>query len=119
MRDLCLKGWPVLEAYILAENQAQLNKWGIQDQAPFAWLAYATEELGELSKAISEWQYRGAAPGKVAVEAIQLATLAIKIAEMFTAQAELQAAGCRDLAGVKVNCNTCAAFAGGGCEGKR
>lgn len=67
------------------ENKRQLDKWGIQDHPPFTWLAFATEELGELSTAISEFLYRGGDREQVVTEAIQCATLCIKIAEMFNA----------------------------------
>lgn len=119
MIDCCLKTWPVLESFILRENQAQLDKWNIQDRTPFEWLGFATEELGEISKAISEWQFRGAPALNVVKEAVHAATLCIKIAEMFTAQSELQAGGCKDWKGEPVNCKICAAFAGGGCEGRK
>ena len=65
MKDLCFKHREALRALVEEENLAQLEKWDVQDHEPFAWLAFATEELGELS------------------EAIQTATLCLKIAEMF------------------------------------
>jgi NTP pyrophosphatase (non-canonical NTP hydrolase) len=39
--------------------------------------------LGELAKAIGEFEYRNGTKEEVAKEAIQVATLALKIAEMF------------------------------------
>ena len=65
------------------ENEAQLAKWGIQTRSIFEWLAYLTEEVGELSEAASEHEYRNGRPETVRHEAIQVATLALKIAEMF------------------------------------
>lgn len=118
MRDLCLNNSQTLINLVQVENEAQLEKWGIQDHEPFEWLGFATEELGEISKAISEWQFRGAPSSEVVKEAIQAATLCIKIAEMFIAQTEQEDNECKDLNGVPIDCNDCAAFAGGGCEGK-
>ena len=65
------------------ESGRQLDKWGVQDRHAFEWLAYTTEELGELAQAISEWVYRGGSPKNVIKEAIQTATLSLKIAEIF------------------------------------
>jgi len=64
------------------ENVRQLKKWGVQDRTPFEWMAYLTEEVGELSKAICEMIYRKGSHRDIVDEAIQVATLAIKIAEM-------------------------------------
>jgi hypothetical protein len=82
MKDLCLQTND-FHKEIEMENQHQLAKWGIQDHDPFAWLAFATEELGEMSKAISEYLYRDGCREEVVTEAIQTATLCLKIAEMF------------------------------------
>jgi NTP pyrophosphatase (non-canonical NTP hydrolase) len=82
MKDLCLKS-PLLDGLIARENLRQLKKWGVQDRHPFEWLAYATEELGELARAISEHVYRNGPGCNIVKEAIQTATLSLKIAEMF------------------------------------
>jgi NTP pyrophosphatase (non-canonical NTP hydrolase) len=82
MKDLQLSN-PYIFAMVQAENKRQVAKWGIQNRTPFEWLAYTTEELGELSEAISEWSYRGKLGENVVKEAIQTATLCLKIAEMF------------------------------------
>lgn len=68
---------------IVNESMSQILKWGIQTHSSFEWLVYTTEELGSLSKAISEFEYRNGNKEKVVSEAIQVATLALKIAEMF------------------------------------
>lgn len=84
MRDLSLTTFTEkIAPKIFRENMRQLEKWGIQDHDPFRWLAFATEELGELSKAISEWEYREGIPDDVVKEAVETATLVLKIAEMF------------------------------------
>ena len=84
MKDLCLKGWIPLEKMVLDENQRQIEQWGIQDLLMSEWLMLATEELGELAKAIGEWNYRLGPAENVIKEAIQAATLCLKIAEMFS-----------------------------------
>jgi hypothetical protein len=87
MKDLCLtdESFVKLKSLILHENLRQLEKWGVQDHEPFEWLGFATEELGEIANAIGEFQFRWK-PGScenVVKEAIQTATLCLKIAEMF------------------------------------
>jgi NTP pyrophosphatase (non-canonical NTP hydrolase) len=47
-------------------------------------MIYLTEEVGELAEAISEFEYRGGEKENIKKEAIQVATLAAKIAEMFS-----------------------------------
>lgn len=74
------------QAWIVSEAKAQVEKWGIQTHSAFEWVTYTTEELGELAKAISECLYRGGSPFDVIKEAVQTATLALKIAEMFWIQ---------------------------------
>ena len=68
---------------IISEHFRQIKKWGVQTHTAFEWLTYTTEELGSLAKAIGEHEYRGGSKEKVISEAIQVATLALKIAEMF------------------------------------
>jgi len=82
MKDLCLATGRVMPL-VYRENLAQLEKWGVQDHEPVWWLAFATEELGELSEAISEFSFRGGLAEDVVKEAVQLATLSLKLAEMF------------------------------------
>ena len=82
MKDLELK-YPKLFEMVKEENVRQIIKWGIQDHDPFEWLAYTIEELGELSNSISEWRYRTGPRSDIVKEAIQTATLSLKIAEMF------------------------------------
>ena len=82
MKDLLLSDFRVFDL-IKQENISQVMKWGKQDHSPFEWLAYTTEELGELSKAISEHFYRDGTREDVVKEAIQVVTLSLKIAEMY------------------------------------
>ena len=83
MKDLCLENMRIIITMIHSENVRQLEKWGVQDHLPSEWIMFTVEELGELADAISEWNYRGGLVEDVVKEAIQVATLAIKIAEMF------------------------------------
>ena len=85
VKDLELQDQRVFEM-VRAENKRQVKKWGVQDRHPFEWLAYATEEHGELAQAISEYEYRSGKSSDVVKEAIQAATLHLKIAEMFLAR---------------------------------
>ena len=83
MKDLCLATRLSLLHLVEMENLRQLEKWGVQDHEPSEWLMYATEELGECANAIGEFQHRGGLVENVVREAIQTATLMLKIAEMF------------------------------------
>ena len=71
---------------IIIEGKNQVKKWGVQTHSLFEWQNYTTEELGELAKAIAEHQYRGGSWKEVYNEAIQVATLSLKIAEMILTQ---------------------------------
>jgi len=82
MKDLKLENDRVFHM-VQTENERQLAKWGVQDRHPFEWLAYTTEEVGELAQAISGFVYNNEPPQNVVNEAIQTATLCLKIAEMF------------------------------------
>ncbi len=66
------------------EHDRQCAKWGKQTRSAFEWLAYLMEEVGELAEAISEEHYRDGVPEDVVKEAVQAATLAAKIAAMFS-----------------------------------
>ncbi|MFA5377581.1 MAG: hypothetical protein WC455_17655 [Dehalococcoidia bacterium] len=82
MKDNELKHIESLMLDVFFEGEKQVAKWGIQDRSTFEWLAFLTEEVGELAEAISEYEYRGARTGDIYKEAIQVATLALKMAEM-------------------------------------
>ena len=64
------------------EGIRQVQKWGVQTHGIFEWLAYTTEELGELSQAISKYVYNDGTKEDILKEAIHTATLSLKIAEM-------------------------------------
>ena len=81
--DQLLKNNAWILKKIADENIAQVQKWGIQTHSVFEWMTYTTEEIGSLAKAISEYEYRNSSKEKVISEAVQVATLALKIAEMF------------------------------------
>lgn len=74
---------PRLFKAVMEENRRQMEKWGIQDHSPFEWMLYLSKEHGELAKAIAENYYRAGSLEAVVKEAIQVATLALKIAEMY------------------------------------
>jgi hypothetical protein len=83
MRDQTLVSIAILIDMVLKENSRQINKWDIQDHDAFTWLGFVIEEIGETSKAISELYFRDGSKEEVVKEAIQAATLLLKIAEMF------------------------------------
>jgi len=83
MKDGELKSLNKLIDRVKFENYKQLEKWGVQDRSPFEWMIYLTEEVGELAQAISENYYRKGSDDDVKKEAIQVATLALKICEMY------------------------------------
>ena len=69
------------------EDERQLCKYGHQSHPPALWMLYLTEEAGELSEAISTYLYGRCADPLTALdhirrEAIQVATLALKMAQM-------------------------------------
>lgn len=84
MRDQCLKSLnDKLVPMVLKENGRQLDKWGIQELHPCTWLTVVAEELGEMSEAILKYEFEGGDSADVVKEAIQTATVSLKIAEMF------------------------------------
>lgn len=83
LMDKCFNNIEEITALCHHENVRQLEKWGVQVHTPFEWLTYATEEFGELAKAISEHYYRDGKVEEVIKEAVQTATLVLKIAEMY------------------------------------
>jgi NTP pyrophosphatase (non-canonical NTP hydrolase) len=90
MKDTELYRIHALQRDVLLENDRQVAKWGIQDHSSFEWLTFLMEEAGELAEAISEYEYRGGHSTAAYKEAIQVATLALKVAEMFRNRAEIK-----------------------------
>jgi NTP pyrophosphatase (non-canonical NTP hydrolase) len=87
-RDHRLLGIKALLIAVVVESEKQLGKWGIQSRTAFEWMSYLTEEIGELAQAINDHEYCGdpkpdTLKRNIYQEAIQVATLALKIAEMF------------------------------------
>lgn len=81
-KDTRLRYFKLISSLIKSENELQLEKWGIQERTLPEWFMYTTEELGELSEAISEYVYRKGGARAIVNEAIQTATLCLKIADM-------------------------------------
>lgn len=80
--DQLLKSKDKLFKDIFAEHLKQVERWGVQTHSLFEWQNYTTEELGELAKAIADHTYRERSLEYIYKEAIQVATLSLKIAEM-------------------------------------
>jgi NTP pyrophosphatase (non-canonical NTP hydrolase) len=72
-------GMPEICAMVKEEHSRQFKKWGVQKRTLFEWLAYLTEEVGELAEAISENEYRDGSTEEIKKEAVQVAALAFKI----------------------------------------
>jgi NTP pyrophosphatase (non-canonical NTP hydrolase) len=68
---------------IRQECERQIEKWGIQDHEPETWLMYLVEEVGEIAEAIQSERVGAKRKSEVVKEAVQAATLAVKIAEMY------------------------------------
>jgi len=82
MKDLRFDQLGTLSVMLLAENRRQIEKWGIQDKDPMEWMCFITEEVGELAAAIADYKYGRGPRQDIIKEAIQAATLCLKIAEM-------------------------------------
>ena len=82
MKDRLFIRFQELMGMIFQEHLDQIDKWGYQDHDINDWLNFTLEELGELAKAISEHRYRNGSRKEIVREAIQVATLSLKIAEM-------------------------------------
>ena len=68
---------------ILMEDRLQIEKWGVQTHTPAEWGLIYAEELGELCKELCRAHFDSSVDGRaIRKEAIQAATLALKIAEM-------------------------------------
>ncbi len=84
IKDLQFKDLDWLIQEVTKEGERQVGKFGVQEVSPFEWLAWVGEEFGELSKAIIKYtRYNDVEVTNVITEAIQVSTLALKIAEMY------------------------------------
>lgn len=67
---------------IAAEDVAQREKWGDQTHSIYKWVLILSEEVGELSKAVLESYHSDLCLRDIVKEAVQVATVALKIAWM-------------------------------------
>jgi hypothetical protein len=67
---------------VLAEDARQQLKWGLQTHSPAEWAVIIAEEEGELQKELCEAHFGRGNLKNLRAEAIQTATLALKIAKM-------------------------------------
>jgi len=81
-KDKELVTLPKLVRLIKNEHLHQMAKWGVQIRTAEEWMLYLTEEVGELAEAVSEYKYRKGEKKHIELEAIQVVTLALKVAEM-------------------------------------
>ena len=64
---------------IYTEHHKQFDKWGTQKVSLFEWHNYLSEEVGELAKAIADFEYGRDKGELITEEATQVAALAVKI----------------------------------------
>ncbi len=86
--DEVLLSLPSLVEKVVAENTRQIKKWGVQNMPLADWIAVLNEEVGEVSKQYLEATYGADSYEKIADEAIQVATIALKIAEICSIKSE-------------------------------
>lgn len=93
-KDLQLNNIDVILSFIKKENERQIKKWGIQTHNAVVWDTILNEEVGELTKDML--QIYKSEPEKIQQhfdsafrEAIQVATLSLKIAEMLFHEEEI------------------------------
>ena len=70
--------------YSLIEAEEERQKRKMHGRGSFSasvWLAFLVEEVGELSMALTGYHFRGRPRTEIVRQAIQVAALAIKIAE--------------------------------------
>lgn len=83
--DRQLATLPVLVDLVKRERDRQHGKWGTQTHSPAEWALILQEEEGELARELLGLHFNGdhyTGPENLEAEAIQVATLALKIAEM-------------------------------------
>lgn len=67
---------------VAEESARQVKKWGVQTHTPAEWFLILGEEFGELGQDVCRAHFDGETRQNLRREAIQVATLALKIAEM-------------------------------------
>lgn len=88
--DRRLKRMMELVGMVQEESKRQIEKWGIQEHSLTKWFTILAEDVGSIAKAINNYE---ALPfcqqekdyinlDKIVDEAIQVATLCLKIVEM-------------------------------------
>lgn len=85
IKDLQLKNKKLFDL-IQIENKNQIDKWGIQCHSPCEWQTIIAEEQGELAKELLEDHFNIndiSRNNKIIKESIQVATLCLKVAEMY------------------------------------
>jgi NTP pyrophosphatase (non-canonical NTP hydrolase) len=80
--DLQGKYFHRIYTLIEQENQAQIQKWGIQSHNLYVWYAIIAEEIGEIAKAILQYEHENGDKEAIIKESIQSVTLLLKLIEM-------------------------------------
>ena len=84
LTDQCLTKLPKLVDLVLEEHECQIEERGVLTCTSFEWVEYLQGELGELKVAVYDYKHhRDGKASTVVQEAIQVATLCLKIAEMY------------------------------------
>ncbi len=81
-KDRCLDNMHLLSELLEEEHRRQLKQFGVQEHSLYKWVTCIMEELGELSEAILENDCGAAPLTDVTREALEVATLALKVVEM-------------------------------------
>lgn len=90
-QDQALVNIERLVELVLEEHLRQMQKWGIQERTPPEWIMYLAEEVGEVAEAGADLYYgRTKESSPLVLEALHVATLALKIAEMAAVHGELR-----------------------------
>jgi len=84
--DQLLKIRHELYRMVEEESDRQLEKWGLQTHSGPTWATISMEEVGEVAKAILNCEFEHGSRFEVRAEAIQAASLFLKIAEMYDAE---------------------------------
>lgn len=84
MKDLILSFKKELDELVDKENRRQIMLYGVQDRTSIEWMAILNEEVGELQQHINNYHFFDEdQKDNIIKESISVATLSLKIAEMF------------------------------------